>query len=153
MGSHRQRFLHIFSALRTFLRGEARIHSYDCVPSSCSLFTQDVEECAPGGVHDALCQSMILYHVENTQFLNSHHLIVFSVLCFDGLQHLMIQLSRLSQALQEQATLFCIWVQTVLECSHGQILFNSLEYVKYPPAGGRHFTHLVKASGPLAAYW
>src|SRR5207344_1879531 len=80
MGTHRQRFLHALATFEALLRGEARVHSYHCVPSSLSLFTQDVEECAPTGVHDALCQGMVLCHVENVKLLNSHHLVLLAVL-------------------------------------------------------------------------
>src|SRR6266496_1419291 len=80
MGTHGQRFLHDLTTLETLLRSKARIHSYHCVPSSLSLFTQDVEKRAPTGIHDTLCQGMILDHVEYRQLLNSNHLIVFSVL-------------------------------------------------------------------------
>ena len=96
MGSHRQRFLHDLATLRAFLRGEARIDSYQCVTSSLSLFTQDSEECAPGGVHDALCQGRISYHVENHKFLHSDHLIVFRVL----LSRLIVEVTALTGDLE-----------------------------------------------------
>src|SRR5579859_4849667 len=80
MGTHRQRFLHGLATLEALLRGEARVHSYHCVPSSLSLVTQDVEECAPTGIHDALCQGMVVCHVENVQLLNSNHLVLLAVL-------------------------------------------------------------------------
>ncbi len=80
MGTHRQRFLHDLATFETLLRCEARIHSYHCVTSSFSLFTEDVEECAPTGVHDAFCQGMVLYHVENLKLLNSDDLVLFGVL-------------------------------------------------------------------------
>src|SRR6266487_4760706 len=79
MGTHRQRFLHDLATFETLLRCEARIHSYHCVTSSFSLFTEDVEECAPTGVHDAFCQGMVLYHVENLKLLNSDDLVLFGV--------------------------------------------------------------------------
>ena len=84
MSSNRKRFPHNLTTLEALLRGEARIDSYHCVPSSLSLFTQDVEERAPTGVHDALCQRVILNHVENLKLLNGDHLVLFSVL-FGGL--------------------------------------------------------------------
>ena len=56
MGTHRQRFLHDLATFEALLRGEARVHSDHCVPSSFSLFTQDVEECAPAGITDALVE-------------------------------------------------------------------------------------------------
>src|SRR5438034_8331006 len=80
MGTYRQTLLDDLPTLVTFLTGEARVHSYHCVPSSLSLFTQDVEEGAPTGVHDALCQGMVLCHVENVKLLNSNHLVLLGVL-------------------------------------------------------------------------
>src|SRR5947209_10227034 len=65
MGSYRQTLLHDLTTFEAFLRGEARIDSYHPMTSSLSLFFEDVEERAPTGVHDALCQRMVLYHVEN----------------------------------------------------------------------------------------
>ena len=67
MRTYRQTLLDDLTTLVTCLTGEARVHSYHCVPSSLSLFTQDVEEGAPTGVHDALGQGMVLDHIENTQ--------------------------------------------------------------------------------------
>src|SRR5438876_1918398 len=87
------------------------------------------------------------------QLILARECALLSILCFDGLQHLIIQLSSLRQTMHEQATLCFIWIQTILECSHRRILSGSLERVTYPPAGGRQFTHTAKASGPLAAYW
>ena len=84
MGSHRQTLLHDLATFEALLRGEARIDSNNCVPGSLSLFTQDVEECAPTGVHNALRQGMVLHHVENLKLLNGNHLVLFSVL-FGGL--------------------------------------------------------------------
>ena len=80
MRTYRQTLLDDLTTLVTFLTGEARVHSYHCVPSSLSLFTQDVEECAPTGVHDALGQGVVLGHVENVKLLNSNHLVLFGVL-------------------------------------------------------------------------
>src|SRR5712691_2204972 len=80
MGTHRERFLHDLPTFEALLRGEARVHSDHCVPSSLSLFTQDVEERAPTGVQDALGQGMVLHHVENLKLLNRNHLIAFGIL-------------------------------------------------------------------------
>ena len=79
MGSHRQRFLHDLPTFVAFLRGETRVHSDHLMTSSCSLIFKDSEECAPASVHDALCQGMILYHVENSQLLNRDQLIAFCI--------------------------------------------------------------------------
>ena len=80
MGSHRQTLLHDLTTLVAFLRGETRIDSYHLMTGSCSLIFKNSEKRAPTGVHDALCQGMILDHVENRKLLNSDHLIVFGVL-------------------------------------------------------------------------
>ncbi len=79
MGSHRQTLLHDLPTVVAVLRGETRVHSDHLMTSSCSLFFKNVEECAPTGVHDAFCQGMILDHVENTQLLNSDHLVLFGI--------------------------------------------------------------------------
>jgi hypothetical protein len=96
MGSHRKRFLHNLAAFEALLRGEARVDSYHCVPSSLSLFTQDSEKRAPTSVHDALCQGMVLYHVENDQVLNSDHVIAFGIL----LSRLILEVSALTGNLE-----------------------------------------------------
>ncbi len=79
MGAYRQALLHDFTTCVAFLRGETRVHSDHLMTSSCSLLLKDSEECAPASVHDALCQGMILDHVENTQVLNSDKLIAFCI--------------------------------------------------------------------------
>src|SRR5215472_6248139 len=80
MGTYRQRFLHHLTTPLALLRGEARIDSYHTMPSTCSLGTEDIEKRAPTGVHDALCQGMILHHVEYLKLLNRNHLILLSIL-------------------------------------------------------------------------
>jgi len=80
MGSYRQTLLYDLPTLVAFLRGETWVHSDDLMSSTLSLYFKNVEERAPRGVQDALCQGMIVDHVENSQLLNSDHLIVFSVL-------------------------------------------------------------------------
>ena len=79
MGSYRQTLLYDLPTLVAFLRGETGVHSDDLMSSTLSLDFKNVEERTPRGVHDALCQGMIVYHVENSQLLHSDHLIVFSV--------------------------------------------------------------------------
>ena len=79
MGSDRQTLLDDLATLVTFLAREARVHSYHLMTSSCSLLFKDVEECAPTGVQDALCQGMVLYHVEHLKLLNGNDLILFGV--------------------------------------------------------------------------
>src|SRR6266852_3759933 len=45
-----------------FLRGVAGVHSDYLMSSTLSLGSEDVEECTPGGVHDAFCEMMIFDH-------------------------------------------------------------------------------------------
>ena len=79
MGSYRQTLLDDLATLVTFLAREARVHSSHLVTSSCSLLFKDVEECAPTGVHDALREGMVLYHVEHVKLLNGDYLVLFGV--------------------------------------------------------------------------
>ncbi len=78
---------------------------------------------------------------------------ILLILCLDGLKHSIIQVTRFDQARQKQASLCCMWVQTVLECSHRHILLCSMRMCQVTPAGWRQFTHLLESSGPLAAFW
>ena len=80
MGTNAQTLLDDLTTFEALLRGEARVHSYHCVPSSLSLFTQDVEECAPTGVQNAFREGMILHHVEHLKLLNGDDLVLFGVL-------------------------------------------------------------------------
>ena len=74
------------------------------------------------------------------------------ILGFHGCKHLIIERARLGKALHEQLALFSIWVYSVLKCPHSAVLSGSLELVKYfPPAGGRPFTPMAEARGPLTA--
>jgi hypothetical protein len=79
VSTYRQTLVHDLTACVAFLRGEARIDSYHLMTSSSSLLFKEIEKCAPTGIKDALCQRMILNHVENTQFLNSDDLIAFCI--------------------------------------------------------------------------
>ncbi len=96
MGSYRQTLLDDLTTREALLRGEARIDSYHPMTSSLSLFFEDVEECAPTGVQDALCQAMVLDHVENLQLLNRDDLIAFSVL----VRYLILEVSALTSNLE-----------------------------------------------------
>ncbi len=76
------------------------------------------------------------------------------ILLFDHLKHRIIDRARLSQASHEETGLCLIWVQAILECFH-VLYYSSIESVCQqfrPPAGGRQFTHMAEASGPLAAF-
>jgi hypothetical protein len=64
--------------------------------SSSSLLFKDIEECAPASVHDALCQRVILDHVEDRKLLNSNHLIMLSIL----LSSLIVEVPALTGNLQ-----------------------------------------------------
>ena len=77
----------------------------------------------------------------------------FLILRLDGRKHLVIDEARLFQTLHEHMGLVLIHEQAILKCSHASILFQPKRNVKWlvPPSGGRQFTHLAKASGPLAA--
>src|SRR6266566_3951682 len=79
MSTYRQTLLHNLTACVAVLRGEARIDSDHSVTSSSSLLFKDLEKCAPTGVKDALCQGMIVDHVEKTQVLNRNDLIAFCI--------------------------------------------------------------------------
>src|SRR5712692_2381896 len=79
MGTHRQTLLDDLATVVTVLRGEARVDSYHLMTRSFSLFFKDVEKCTPTGVHDALCERMVLHHVENGEVLNRNHLILFGI--------------------------------------------------------------------------
>jgi len=77
------------------------------------------------------------------------------VLLLDRLKHAIIDDARLTQASHEQAGLFLIWVDPILKrfhVFHSTPIENGSQPFR-PPAGGRQFTDVAEASGPLAAYW
>ena len=80
MSTYRQALVHDLTACVSFLRGEARIDSDHSMTSSSSLLFKDIEKCAPTGVKDALCQGMILDHVEKLSILNSNDWILHTAL-------------------------------------------------------------------------
>ena len=55
------------------------------MPGSFSLVTEDVEECAPTGVHDALREMVIFHHVRHLKVFNCNQLIALGVR-FRGLE-------------------------------------------------------------------
>ncbi len=79
MCTNTERLLHDLSAFVTLLACEMGGHSYDLMPSTCSLCTQYSEECAPTGVHDAFRQVMVFDHVGDSQVFNDNTPIAFSV--------------------------------------------------------------------------
>ena len=85
MGTYRQRLLHDLPTCVAFLAGEARIDSSHTMPGSFSLVTEDVEKCAPTGVHDALREMVIFHHVRDLKVFNGNQLIAFGVR-FRGLE-------------------------------------------------------------------
>ena len=85
MSTYRQRLLHDLSTFVTVLRGEARIDSSHTMPGSFSLVTEDVEKCAPTGVHDALREMVIFHHVRDLKVFNDNELIALGIR-FRGLE-------------------------------------------------------------------
>jgi hypothetical protein len=80
--------------------------------------------------------------------------LLLCILCFDGLQHLIIEHAGLSQATHKHARLFFIWVQAVFKRSH-VFYYSALENICQqcrPPAGGQQFIHMLESSGPLAPF-
>ena len=80
MRTDRQRLLDHLTTPITLLRGVTGVHSNDVMTSSCSLVFKDIEECAPGGVYDALGKMVIFYHAINVQILDGNMLILLRVL-------------------------------------------------------------------------
>ncbi|OLE51867.1 MAG: hypothetical protein AUG51_20825 [Acidobacteria bacterium 13_1_20CM_3_53_8] len=72
MGTNRKRLLNDFTALEAFLTGVSGVHSYDFVPSTFSLCTQDIEERAPTSIHDGLRQMMVFYHIGDLKVFNDN---------------------------------------------------------------------------------
>lgn len=79
MRTYRQRLLHDLPTLVALLAGEARIDSSHTMPGSFSLVTEDVEKCAPTGVHDALREMVIFHHVRDLKVFNGNQLIALRV--------------------------------------------------------------------------
>ena len=128
MRTHRKRFLHDLATFEALLRCEARVHSYHCVPSSLSLFTQDVEECAPTGVHDALRQMMVLDHVGDLKVFYRNTLIALGI-GFRRLEmvitplprNLEMGLRRATSSLAASMTTFLASAQLALLASQGSL--------------------------------
>jgi hypothetical protein len=79
MGTYRQTLSHDLPTLVTFLACETRAHSYDLMPSTCSLCTENIEERAPTGVHDALGEKVIFDHVADSQVFNHNSVIALGI--------------------------------------------------------------------------
>src|SRR5712692_188237 len=91
MGTDGKRLLDPLTTPIAFLRGVAGVHSNDLMSSTLSLGSEYIEECAPGGVHDALRQMMILDHIGDLQVLNGNMVMGLSVL----LGNLVVEVSTL----------------------------------------------------------
>ncbi len=96
MGTNAERLLHNLSTLATFLRGKTRIHSDHAMSSVCSFGTENVEECAPTSVQNALRQVVVLDHVRDRQVFNDNSLIPFRV----GFRRFEMVISALSMDLE-----------------------------------------------------
>src|SRR5713226_1917012 len=83
MGTDGKRLLDPLTTPIAFLRGVAGVHSNDLMSSTFSLGSENIEERAPGGVHDALCEMVIFHHPINVQVFNGNMVILFSVLFSD----------------------------------------------------------------------
>lgn len=79
MRTDRKRFLDDLTTPGALLRGVAGVHSDDLVPSTCSLGSENVEERAPGGVHDTFCEMVVLHHAIDVQLLDGNMMILLSV--------------------------------------------------------------------------
>src|SRR5260370_7109272 len=79
MRPHGKRLLDDLTTPETFLRSVAGVHSNDLMPSTLSLGFKDIEERAPGGVHDTFCEMMVFDHAVNVQVLDGNVMILFSI--------------------------------------------------------------------------
>jgi len=83
MRTDRKRLLDDLPTPRACLRGVAGVHSDDLMSSTLSLGSENIEERAPGGVHDAFCEMMVFHHPIEVQVLDGNMLILFSILFGD----------------------------------------------------------------------
>ena len=96
MRTDAERFLHNLATVETFLTAIARIDSDHPMTSSLSLISEDVEECTPGSVHDALGHVVVFHHVGDVQVFYGNVLIPFGVL----FGHLEMEVSALAGDLE-----------------------------------------------------
>src|SRR5437763_820669 len=80
MGAHTQALLNECATLAAYLCGEARVHSYYLMPSTCSLGFKDIEKCTPTGVQNGFGKMMVFHQVVDGKFLDSDMMIAFAVL-------------------------------------------------------------------------
>ena len=79
MGSYRQTLVDDLPTLVTLLAGETRVHSYDLMPSTCSLCTENSEKRAPTGVHDGCSEMVIFDHMTDSQVFYHNALIALGI--------------------------------------------------------------------------
>ncbi len=96
MGTYRQTLLYNFSTLVTFLACETRVHSYHLMPSTCSPCSENIEECAPTGVHDGFGKAMVFHHCVDVQVFYHNMMTALSL----GLRRLEMMVSTLPIDLQ-----------------------------------------------------
>src|SRR6266704_2202880 len=92
VGSYRQTLLYDLPTLVTLLACETRVHSYDLMPSTCSLCAENIEKRAPAGVHDGFSEMVIFDHITDSQIFYHNPLIAFGI----GLGRLEMVISPLS---------------------------------------------------------
>ncbi len=80
MRPHRKRLLDHLPTPIAFLRGIAGVHANDLMSSTFSLNFKDIEERAPGGVHDAFCEMVVFDHAIDIQLLDGEMMMVLSIL-------------------------------------------------------------------------
>src|SRR6266496_3275228 len=75
MGTNRQGFLDNLTALETFLRSEAWVHSNNLMSSISSFGRKDSEELSPSSITKRFGEMMVLYHIGDLQVLHGDTLI------------------------------------------------------------------------------
>ena len=79
MGSYRQTLLYDLPTVVTLLACETRVHSYNLMPSTCSLCAENIEKRAPAGVHDGFSEMVIFDHMTDSQVFYHNALIAFGI--------------------------------------------------------------------------
>src|SRR2546423_737194 len=85
MGSYRQTLLYDLPTLVTLLACETRAHSWDLMPSTCSLGREESEKRAPTGVHDGFREMVIFHHMADLKVFYHYMLIALGIRfgCFE----------------------------------------------------------------------
>ena len=68
-----------FTTMETFLTGETGVHSNDLMCSTRSLNGENIEECAPTGVHDRFGEMMVFHHIGDDKIFYNNTLISLSI--------------------------------------------------------------------------